>query len=233
MKKQIIILFLLLPCSLTISAQTKEIESEIITQLLLKAQKAEQTQQVSELRSKLNVWSKQLKETPYPVLPYDSASNSFIWKKVLRFDGMTKKEIMTRIKEWSAMNFKRYAATLDYLDEENGKMIVKGYFPITIVSKINLLFFKQDVIITQNVSANYAFTVKDGALKIEVFNSELETQSTNTYYKNIANIFPIFDKPTDSWEGFFSALNQINDGYTGTFKSIDGYVKTYKSDYGF
>jgi hypothetical protein len=227
-----LILLALLAISSILNAQTIELEKEYINIDVVTNQ------------AKYVEWSAFTKTNPYPKLPYNSESKKLEWVKVFTFDNMPKKQIMTRLKEWTARSFGRYDSVNDYIDEDAGKLIVKGYFDVAFTLNMSFLFVKSDI--TNNVScySTYVFTVKDNALKMEILHPNLELitggYSAGTTYIplskskfSIMSYFPIFRFEPKLWKSYFNLMNDINSEFNSTFNSIETYIKSVEKDYKF
>lgn len=216
-------------------SQTLELEKKHINSLIAKDPES--------AKSKSNAWNKALKEVSYPNLPYDAATGKIAYQKILKFENIDKKTILNRVKEWTAREFGSYESVKDYLNEETGKFIVKGYFTVNMTLNYRFIFDNK-VTNAFKCYSNLVFTVKDNAIKIEVLHPELNTSIAGTtigatYYPSssittsIQNYFPITQFDEKQYINYINFTNEINNGYINIFKEVDNYIKDYKNDYGF
>jgi hypothetical protein len=237
-KNAMTILLVLIYCGVA-STQTIEIEKKTIFQ---RAQSSGDQAKGKELMSK---WAEVLKETGgYPEMPYDEKNGKFMFKSILSCKGFTKKQILTRLKEFVSLRFGKYDAVVDYYDEEAGKLIVKGFFEAYNSVEMKLLFMKTDYPIAVKVNSTYVFTVKDGIYKLEILGQDLTTYTPsysagNTYIPSstttasLSNYFPITSKDVVIWKGVFNLMHQIlkhNDSFPQA--SLE-YIIFQKDDYAF
>lgn len=229
------LLIVLAIISLRLQSQTYDIEKAYINDLLKKS---------SENTGLVTRYYALLKKGLYPQLPYDTSTKKVEWKKVLSFEGMTKKQIMNRVKEWSARNYRSFDAVREYEDDESGKFMIKGYFNLPLSFKYSLLFFKGESSTAIKCHSILVFTIIEGGLKIEVVRPENEITNGgytigNTYVPitttraEMISYFPIVRMPENLWEGYMEFYRDMNAEYLSIFISIEKYVSDYKNDYNF
>ena len=233
MKKLIILLTILLPFFL--GAQTAEIEKNYINKLF---------KDDPSTKTKAVAFNNLLNKGVYPNLPYDTLTKKVEWKHVFFFEGMKKKDIYNRVKEWSARNFRSFDAVADYDDFESGKFMVKGFFNLPLSFKYSALFIQGKSSISVKCFSVYVFTFKDNALKVEIVRAENEITSDGYWIGNnytppstsrgsIMNTFPIFRLSENLWEGYMEFYDQMNNEFILTFDDIEKYIRGYKEDYNF
>ena len=233
MEKLIILLTILTPFFL--GAQTSEIEKSYINKLF---------KDDPSTKTKAVTFNNLLNKGVYPNLPYDTLTKKVEWKHVFYFEGMKKKDIYNRVKEWSARNFRSFDAVADYDDYESGKFMVKGFFNLPLSFKYNTLFFQGKGSIAIKCFSIYVFTIKDNALKLEVVRAENEISTegyligstytpSSTTRGSIMNTFPLFRQPENLWEGYMEFYNQMNNEFNLTFDDVEKYIREYKEDYNF
>ena len=181
----------------------------------------------------------------YPVLPYDSLTNTFNFIYTINLPGMQRKAIHRRLREWCAIRAGNVDATLRHDDEENGKMINKAYTAITYQNTYET-FFGQKRTSQQIVKCFYTLivTVKDEKIKVEFQDLRFEFITfgylsgttyipeikTETYFKNL---FPIVDSNKGRYWGLMDLADQTLSTQKLLLSDMEKYIKDWQKDYGF
>lgn len=187
-------------------------------------------------KDKIAEWRNFVKNNTYPKLPYDTAAKSLVYQYIVDCKGMPIANIKNRVKEWVALNFGRYDAVLHY--ENDGKIIVKGYFDVFYEEKISLFFYKTTFPMIIPIRSNYIFTFKEGLLKIDISNTEsgtnyIQKQESSTKFASFSHFFPISKWDSTTWRYYFEVLKQSDTEWKDTFMSIERYVLSEKEDFNF
>ena len=181
----------------------------------------------------------------YPVLPYDSLTNTYNFTHVVSLPGIQKKAIYRRIKEWCAIRAGNIDATLRHDDEENGKIINKAYVPITYQNTYETLFGQKRT--SQQIIRSYytlIVTVKDEKMKIEFNDLRFEfitlgylsgsiyipETRTETYFQNL---FPIVESDKGRYWGLMDLADQTLKTHKWFVSDLEKYIKDWQRDYGF
>lgn len=242
MKNSLLILtFYFLSSSGSIMAQTPEIEKATLAKRFQEGEfDALKYKQMAEL------WHNILNDLEgYPELPYDTTTKTIVFERTLRFEGISKQVIFERIIEWAAINFGSLDAVVDYKNMETGKIILKGFFAITYKDDVKRLFAEpKEVIRSTKSKQTYIFTVKDGALKIQVRGITYQFTTlgylvNNTYFPertvstSIHSLYPITSRPLDDWKSALSILNETHLNIKKQIYTIARYVENCVVDYKF
>ena len=188
---RVLSLFVLLVSSIIAQGQTLELEKKAQNELL--ASKKRPATTVAQL---VKDWNAFVKENPYPELPVDD-SGKVLYSEVLELEGMNKKEIFKKAKEWLALNYGDINAVLHYEDLERGKIIAKGFFETSVKMDVAALFGgTKEGSGVFDVYHTLVFTVKDGKLKLEMKNLEYKFESVYTdfsyaYIYKESQLYPV------------------------------------------
>lgn len=237
-----IILVLLLLCSgfVEISAQTVALEKATLT---VQYQSGKLTNE--EVQKKKKQLDALIAEGFFDQVPYDSSSKKIILHSVIDLPGMMKKQIITRIKEWCAIHYGNINAVMHYSDDENGKIIIKGWFPVQYKETYTGWFGLQNVI-TPEVKCwhTISFTVKDSKMKMvyEDLHYELTyggysvggtyiPRTTAELYMDW--VFPIIDNTPETYQGRINLIKDTFTQVTANRESLRKYILFARDDYGF
>ncbi|MBK8557367.1 MAG: DUF4468 domain-containing protein [Lewinellaceae bacterium] len=185
-------------------------------------------------------------EGGYPELPYDSVMNSFSFRYVFQCPGMSKAQIMQRVKEQAALSYRKFAAVKEYEDFESGKFITEGWFPMRVnaysVLRVGIFFIPLGDVSCYH---SFVFTVKDQAFKMEVKNLEYNfifggyNFNTNSYSdirnerKPLESFFPIVSNHEKLWKGIFALAFETRRATDLYARSFEEHVKRMDEDYRF
>lgn len=240
--KQFLFLGLVLCLARPVSAQTEAIEKKALLQLY-ESGKITLDQYQNKGKQLLGMINS---EGGFPKLPFDTSSGSFSFRYVCKVPGMTKKQIMARIKECAALSYQKLDAVNEYEDVEAGKFITEGWFPVVFDnSRAGLfgstLFFERQA----DCYHSFVFTVKDGAFKLEVKNlmyrfkfggyNYLTGTFSTVYYdeKYLDSMFPLANQPEKSWAGILNLVRETELSLERLSDIYKKHVTNFEEDYRF
>ncbi len=237
--KSLLILILVLQSSICFS-QTKQNEEQNINAIIQSKTLSQEaiTALVSDWKSFLIDYG------IFPELPYNKNNNEIEYTIIKSYE-FNKDVIMNRILEWSALNFGSLDAVLHYKNEETGKIILKGSFPITHREDfINFWGNKKETLDTKECFQTYTFTIKNNKLKIQVTNISYEYRASAytigsnyypsyTYKFGMNSLYPITSYEKVKWKENLNMLEQTGNSITYLVEKLDTYIKDYSSDYSF
>ncbi len=233
--KNVLILLMVFFTHLTI-AQTLELENESL-------QKALTSKDLSEKKKKnLNQrWSTFLEEFTYTELPFNKLVGDVEFVRVDTFEGVSKKEIFSRIKEWATVNYGSLDTIMIYEDYEVGRMIVKGLGEVRI-NDISYGFWGSTGSKGKPLRCNYTMTymVKDNKLKTKYseFNYQREgalliggtefnpirVREYDDY--SMRSLYPVVLQDKYTWESITVIFNRTTTEVERIQKSLDYYISS-------
>ncbi|MBK8504192.1 MAG: DUF4468 domain-containing protein [Saprospiraceae bacterium] len=225
--------------------QTEEHERKYLNDLVKEAS-SEQISviQQTELRELGKAWNQLMKDFGgYPSLPYNETTNEIEFSYILDLPGIDQQIILRRIKEWIAINFASISNALHYEDAEQGKLITKGWRPLTIRTIGPRNFWgipKGETIDALKCFFTAIYTVKEGKVKVEYRSIEFESRYfsilSNTYRttkQHISELYPVTAADKDSWKSRLSTLQETNRAMALSVAVQEYYIKEYVNDYQF
>tara|TARA_R110000737_G_scaffold246939_1_gene257160 strand:- start:738 stop:1466 length:729 start_codon:yes stop_codon:yes gene_type:complete len=239
MKASFLIPILLIIPSLLIS-QTIELEKEHLNNVIQSGKLGQ-----AQLKKMGISWRELLNEFGgYPELPYNPVSQRIEYTRIDSFNGLTKKDIYPKVKEWIAINYGSIKAVLHYEDFDSGKIIVKGH-NFLIVEDILKSFWgsgsSKNVVRSLKCYHTTIFTIKDGKMKTEFTNLEYESTTngyfTGTYYVpateskySIIELYPVTIREESTWVSRLSTLKNTSTQVNYIQESIKRYINDSKKD---
>lgn len=240
-KKTFFYILLIFIVGLNVYSQSADIEIENVTN---KFKKGEISQE--EYTNQGKIWRDVIKSVGgYPELPFNSQTGRIEYAFTYEYPNLTKEEIFKRILEWTSINFGSLDAVLNYSDKESGKIILKGFFNVSVIEDYETIWGnrkqKPD---TKKCNQIYIFTIKENKLKLEITGINYDFIyggfTTGSYYvpestvnMSIHALYPITNSPPVSWKGYLSILSVTNIEILQTANAIDLYLKNTHRDYEF
>lgn len=185
-------------------------------------------------------------EGGFPQLPYDTITKTFSFQYVCQVPGMTKKQIMSRLKEFAALSYGKLDGVNEYEDIEAGKFITEGWFRVLFDNTRAGLFGGTVYFESQaDCYHSFVFTIKDGSFKMEVKNLVYRFKFggynfytgafTAIYYdeKYLESMFPLVPQPEKNWAGIVNLIKQTELSLNRLSEAFGGHVKAYEADYKF
>ena len=178
-------------------------------------------------------------------LPIDTNTMQFHLNTIMAFPNMNKHEIFLRIKEWCAISFGNLNEVMHYSDEASGKIIVKGFSPLSYKTTYTGWFgIQYNVFSAFHFRYTIMFTIKDERVKMEYLSPAAEvlfnpqTQTFNTVQNqpqtiNFAAFFPIILTEQGGINGRANMLKDIFQEMRSSGLGLLRYVSELKADYGF
>ncbi len=236
--KNRLLLLILSALPYVLISQTLELEEEYLNKVIQSGKLSHE-----ELKEIGKSWNKLLKEFGgYPELPYNTKTQKIEFIKIDNFQGILKKDIYKKVKEWIAINYGAINSVLHYEDYDSGKIIVKGWnkFYIDDIFK-NFWGNPKDVIRSLKCYHTVIFTIKDGKMKTEYTNLEYESESGGytigtTYVPlskinyNIQELYPVTKKEKSTWISRLSTLKNTVVEIKNIQESIKYFVLSVKDD---
>lgn len=237
--KHLIIIALLLTQAI-IFAQTPTMERQALNEAF-KAGKLNQT----EVQARKKILDGLVADGFFQSLPMDTNTMQFQLNTIMVFPGMSKHDIFLRIKEWCAISFGNINEVMHYSNEETGKIIVKGFSPLSYKTTYTGWFgIQYNVFSAFHFRYTIMFTIKDGKVKMEYLSPAVEvlfnpqTQTVTTVQNqpqtiNFAAFFPIILTEQGGINGRANMLKDIFEEMKNSREGLNRYVSALKSDYGF
>lgn len=230
MKATFILLFLFIPSFLI--CQTIELEKKYLNGVI-QSGKLDQVQ----LKKIGTSWQQLLKGFGgYPELPYNPVSKRIEYTRIDNFEGLTKKDIYPRVKEWIAINYGAIKDVLHYEDFNTGKIIVKGWNNL-IIEDILKTFWGSPTEVIRALKCNHTvvFTIKDSKMKTEFTNLEYEAEAdghyNGTYYiqprkitYSIEELYPVTIRKESTWFSRLSTLKNTSIQINNIQESVRRYI---------
>ncbi len=233
--KNVLILLMVFFTHLTI-AQTLELENEHLQKVLASKDWSEKKKKNLSQR-----WGNFLQEYTYSELPYNELVGDVQYVRVDTFDGVSKKQIFSRVKEWAAINYGSIDTLLVYEDYEVGRMIFKGTGEVRI-NDISYGFWGSSGNRAKPLKCNYTITymVKDNKLKTKYtdFNYQREgalfmagtelnpipVRDIDTY--TMRSLCPILLQDKYTWASITTVFGRTTKEMERVQKSLDYYIST-------
>lgn len=158
----------------------------------------------------------------YSKIPVDSATNKVVFTEVVEAKGVSKNDLYVAAKEWFVLTFKSADAVLQMDDNQNGRLIGKGYSEITLPPILGIST-------TTRMYYTISISIKDDRFKYEI---------SRIYYKSYAIAHnPSYISYPDSWyvpESIMYKNNGkvkfINKGYYDkTLEAINTLIRSLKN----
>jgi len=233
--------FLLLP--LYSYAQTYKMEVDLINSLLISKEKTGP----EALEMKKNLDEACDSGRTYPLLPYDTTSGTFNFTYILNCPDVSKNDAFKRVKQWCSLRYADVDAVVRHEDMEAGKLIIKGYTPITYTKTFQGWWGKKRSYSQRsNCYHTIIFTCIDGKIKMEVndlrysfvwsghysslTNSYVGAEETQIY---LNSMFPIMINDRKEWAGLLELARQTVQVYGRHSEDLRNYVVNWKNDYKF
>lgn len=181
----------------------------------------------------------------YPVLPYDTLTKTFNFTYVLDCSGVPQKVVFKRVKEWCALRYADIDNVLRYEDIDAGKLITKGYTPITYLKTFKGIFGgKHSSYETIKCYHTLIFTCIEGKIKVEVkdlrylyvyggysYGGTYIPRVETEIYLNA--MFPIIKNDKVEWAGLMDLAKQTASVYSDHAADLKRYILNWEKDYKF
>lgn len=157
-------------------------------------------------------------------LPIDSTSGLIYQEIITEVPGISKKELYTRFKIWSANAFKSLPDVLKLDDPENSTVILKGHFDFTYQIRIGLMI--EPTYATWHGYFTLTSNFKDGKYRV-IMNNFGILSSNNTDLGNPVLQFHPWE--SEHFEKSISKKSYVNSGITTEQRFIEELEKIKKS----
>jgi len=236
-------LFLLLLFPAFAAAQTYQLEVDYINALL--ATKEKLPEELVSMKRQLDEITDTGKD--YPVLPYDTLTESFNFTYILDCPGVPEKVVFKRLKQWCSLRYVDVDIVLRHEDTETGKLITKGYAPISYTKKWEGWWGRKRTLNQTNKCYHtLIFTCKEGKIKMEAqglrysfvtggyysfyTSSYTERRETEIY---LNSMFPIVQNDKREWQGLLALARETTNVYSRHAKDLKQYILNWQDDYKF
>lgn len=234
-------LFLLLLFPAFATAQTYQLEVDYLNNLLSSKEKT--SPEIIIMRDAFNQACGNGKT--YPLLPYDTAAKSFNFIYILDCPGVPEKTVFKRLKQWCALRYSDIDVVLRHEDAETGKVITKGYAPITYSKTFQGWFGKKrSYNQTNKCYHTLVFTCKEGKIKMEAqdlrylftwggyyfLDTYFPKQETEIY---LDAMFPMLKNEQRDWEALLELARQTVITYNYHAADLKRYILNWQDDYKF
>lgn len=159
----------------------------------------------------------------YPELPFNEDLNSLDYEFIYSYPNLNKTEITSRIKEYAAINYGKLDEVLHFDDVNSGKLIIKGWFPMTVLAEYENFFGNtKEFISSLKCYHTIIFTIKENKLKVNYQNIDYEAITggyfnSNVYIPQVINnysiesLYPITEAKKDSWQTRLNTLVETSE----------------------
>jgi hypothetical protein len=230
-------LILVLNVTLSVSAQTLDLESANLQQKFMSGEWTPEKYQ-----DKAADFRKLLKDMGgYPELGYNTETDNIEYEYILEVSP-DKELIYNRINEWAAINFGSLDYVLHYSNLTTGKIILKGHFDVNYREDFNFFWTTFESINRKTCYQTYVFTIVNQKVKVNISNVRFDFTSLvygpsgiNTDNKSISvgEMYPITNSPSKSWKSNLDMLYQTKRYLSSFAERIQIYINNSEGDYEF